>query len=117
MRLGKSEAVRSTDGAIAGTDDPALAATYASLACGSRNHLRAFTSQLASAGAAYAPQYLDPADYDAILASPHESCGSEGRSARAGGAHGHHGPFVGAPGRRHNRDVARRETEQGFRER
>lgn len=45
---------------------------YANLSKGSRNHLRSFTSQLASLGVTYVPQYLDQATYDAILASPAE---------------------------------------------
>ena len=47
-------------------------ATYASLALGSRNHLRAFHGKLIAAGGSYQPQYLDQATFDAILASPHE---------------------------------------------
>lgn len=57
------------------TDDPALQAAYALLECGSRNHLRGFTSQLAAQGGSYSPQYLDQAAYDAILAGGHEACG------------------------------------------
>lgn len=61
--------------AIAATSDDDLAATYAVLACGSRNHLRAFTDQLSQRGDTYTPQFLDPATYDSILAGAHEACG------------------------------------------
>ena len=42
---------------------------YENLLAGSENHLRAFTSVLAQqTGETYVPQYMDQADYDAILA-------------------------------------------------
>jgi hypothetical protein len=49
-----------------------LEATYAMLALGSRNHLRAFYGRLTAAGGSYTPQYLDRATFDAIVTSPHE---------------------------------------------
>lgn len=45
------------------------------LACGSRNHLRAFVAELALIGADYDAQYLTPAELEAILAGDHERCG------------------------------------------
>lgn len=57
------------------TTDAGVLATYAALACGSRNHLRSFSSQLGSRGVTYAPQYLSQTDYDAIVSSDRESCG------------------------------------------
>lgn len=45
---------------------------YAILAKGSRNHLRAFTSQLEASGVTYVPQYLSRADYDAIVTGAQE---------------------------------------------
>lgn len=56
----------------AATDLTDLVALYAELERGSRNHLRAFTSQLASLGVTYAPTVLDPDDYDAIVSTPME---------------------------------------------
>jgi hypothetical protein len=44
------------------------------LSCGSRNHLRAFTSQLELQGQSYIPQYLSLEQYNAILAGSHENC-------------------------------------------
>ncbi len=76
------------------TDDLALLSLYDSLACGSRNHLRSFTSQIASRQGSYSPQYIDQATFDAILASPSETCGGSdgngggrgrGRGGRGGG--------------------------------
>lgn len=57
------------------TQDPAVLSMYAALECGSRNHLRAFTTQLSMRGVTYQPQYLARAEYDAILAGAHERCG------------------------------------------
>ena len=57
------------------TQDPSVLSMYAALECGSRNHLRAFTSQLSMRGVTYQPQYLARAEYDAILAGTHERCG------------------------------------------
>jgi hypothetical protein len=47
---------------------------YESLLCGSRNHLRAFTSELANAGEPYEAQFLDAAEVEAIISSPREQC-------------------------------------------
>jgi hypothetical protein len=57
------------------TTDAGVLATYEALACGSRNHLRSFSSQLGSRGVTYAPHYLSQTDYDAIVSSDRESCG------------------------------------------
>lgn len=57
------------------TQDPLVLSMYSALECGSGNHLRAFTSQLAMRGVTYQPQYLPLADYQAILDAPHQRCG------------------------------------------
>ncbi len=51
-----------------------LIAVFTKLQCGSRNHLRAFSSNLSSLGETYEPQFLDSAQYAAILARSHEHC-------------------------------------------
>ncbi|MBZ0266990.1 DUF2202 domain-containing protein [bacterium] len=48
---------------------------YEALTCGSRNHMRAFVSQLQAMGASYEAQYITAAELEAILASSHERCG------------------------------------------
>lgn len=55
-------------------DDPRIIALYESLLCGSRNHLRAFTSKLEAAGHPYIAQFLDPSEVDSIVSSPREAC-------------------------------------------
>ena len=57
------------------TSDPTVLAMYDALHCGSRNHLRAFTSQLAMRGVTYAPRHISVAQYETILAGEQESCG------------------------------------------
>ncbi len=49
---------------------------YESLICGSRNHLRGFTSQLTSREINYIPQFITPDLYQTILAGSHENCGN-----------------------------------------
>jgi hypothetical protein len=39
---------------------------------GSRNHLRSFVNNLAAQGITYVPQYMPPAEYQAIVSSPVE---------------------------------------------
>ena len=50
-----------------------LALVYESLLKGSRNHLRAFVSNLESQGEIYQPQYLSQDDYDAIINADFEA--------------------------------------------
>ncbi len=56
----------------AATDNTEIITVYAGLERGSRNHLRAFTSQLDARGVAYEPTQLDPAVFDAIVADEME---------------------------------------------
>ena len=48
-------------------------AVFESLMKGSRNHMRAFMSQLVKQGAGYTPQYISQAELDAIVNSPRET--------------------------------------------
>jgi hypothetical protein len=61
--------------AIERTDDAALITTYETLMCGSRNHLRSYTTQLSRQGTDYTAHYLSPAELEAILAQGNEQCG------------------------------------------
>ncbi len=54
------------------TETAEISAVYADLERGSRNHLRAFVSQLDSRGVAYEPTQLDVAAFDAIVSSDTE---------------------------------------------
>ena len=55
-------------------DEPDIVQVYDHLLCGSRNHLRAFNSQLVKQDAVYMPTVLTQAEWDAIALSPNESC-------------------------------------------
>ncbi len=52
-----------------------LDSLYDSLMCGSRNHLRAFASQVAATQGSYVAQVLPQAEVNAIITSPSELCG------------------------------------------
>lgn len=56
----------------AATDTPEISAVYATLERGSRNHLRAFFSQLDARGVTYEPTQLDSVTFDAIVSSDTE---------------------------------------------
>jgi hypothetical protein len=53
--------------AIDATDNADLKRTYGHLLEGSKNHLRAFVRELRALGTDYAPQYIDPLLFDAIV--------------------------------------------------
>ena len=58
------------------SDNADIDATYESLLCGSRNHLRAFARNLESmTSLPYTAQVIPQDEVDAILASPLEQCG------------------------------------------
>lgn len=59
------------------TATPDIAAVYADLEKGSRNHLRAFTGQLGSLGETYLPVHISQSAFDAIVGSAIER-GPEG---------------------------------------
>ena len=60
---------------IAQTDNPAIISVYENLTCGSRNHMRAFISQLNNLGETYTPQFIPQTEYDEIINGGHEQCG------------------------------------------
>jgi len=72
------------------TDNADIEQVYANLAKGSRNHLRAFTTQLSLNGVTYEAQFLTQEQVDDIITSPMErgpagsSTASQGRGRRAG---------------------------------
>jgi hypothetical protein len=62
---------------IALTNNDDITLVYENLMRASRNHLRAFVSQLTSRGGTYVPQYITQSEFDTIIASMQET-GSEG---------------------------------------
>lgn len=57
---------------LASADNEDILALYQNLMKGSRNHLRAFSSQLSLTGEEYEAQYLSADEVDAIISSPME---------------------------------------------
>lgn len=82
---------------------------FDALACGSRNHMRAFHSQLESRGASYQAQYLTSTSLEQILTGSHERCGQsakfkskrQGKGNRPGHMRGQNNQGNG-PGKGHN---------------
>jgi hypothetical protein len=48
---------------------------YNNLNCGSKNHIRMYSSQLFLDGVVYVPQFISSADYNVILSSANVKCG------------------------------------------
>jgi hypothetical protein len=67
--------IRDLEEAIFATTITDLLDMYEMLECGSRNHLRAFVSQLVSQGETYTIQFITQEQYDGIIAGSHEHCG------------------------------------------
>ena len=59
---------------IVNTEIPEILDMYDVLVCGSRNHIRGYTTQLDNQGVTYEPQFLPQTDYDEILNGEHEMC-------------------------------------------
>ncbi|TNF56245.1 MAG: DUF2202 domain-containing protein [Gammaproteobacteria bacterium] len=77
--------IEDLEDAIAATTQTDLAQVYASLLCGSRNHLRAFAATIERHGLVYEAQHLDQEVVDAIIDSPMErrgACGGGGGGKR-----------------------------------
>lgn len=56
-------------------DEPDIVRVYNNLLCGSRNHLRAFNSNLLDHGLTYEATVLSQAQWDAIASAAMETCG------------------------------------------
>jgi hypothetical protein len=59
---------------IQATSNSDIAEVFASLQCGSRNHLRSFVQSLENLGSTYEPQFLAQEAYEAILDGSREQC-------------------------------------------
>jgi hypothetical protein len=57
------------------TDDADVLTVYSALMCGSRNHMRAFVSQLDLRGVDYEAQYISEAQLNDIITTATERCG------------------------------------------
>ncbi|WP_457618985.1 DUF2202 domain-containing protein [Lutibacter sp.] len=52
-----------------------IISVYEKLSCGSRNHLRSYTSQLLSNGESYIPQFISLTEFEEVINSESERCG------------------------------------------
>jgi len=66
--------INDLDGFIIDTDHDDIAAMYNVLNCGSRNHMRAFSSNLNNLGEIYEPQFISTEKYILIIESTSEKC-------------------------------------------
>ena len=56
------------------TTKPDLLNVYDNLLCGSKNHIRSFTTQLSSTNVTYVPQFISFEEYNTILNSTNSGC-------------------------------------------
>lgn len=70
--------------AMAGTSNADVLKVYENLERGSRNHLRTFSSQIASLGGDYQAEFLTQAEFDQIANSPMERGGQSSQRGSAG---------------------------------
>jgi hypothetical protein len=59
---------------IVNTTKSDLLSVYDNLTCGSKNHIRNYTSQLVINGVVYAPQFISVEYYNIILSQSNTSC-------------------------------------------
>ena len=68
--------INDIDNFTANTIKSNLLNVYGNLVCGSKNHIRAFTSQLEINGATYVPQFISLEEYNVILSGSNGGCGN-----------------------------------------
>lgn len=66
--------INDIDHFISNTTKIDLLSVYDNLTCGSKNHIRSFTSQLTLNGVTYVPQFISVEYYNTILSSPSGGC-------------------------------------------
>jgi hypothetical protein len=66
--------INDIDHFISNTTKTDLLSVYDNLTCGSKNHIRSFTSQLTLNGVIYVPQFISVEYYNTILSSPSGGC-------------------------------------------
>lgn len=66
--------INDIDDFISNTTKSDLLSVYDNLTCGSKNHIRSFTSQLSSNGVTYIPQFISIEYYNTILSESNGGC-------------------------------------------
>ena len=67
--------IHDIDRFYAHTSNTAIIDVYDRLACGSKNHLRAFVNQLQTRSLTYSPQHITQSKFDDIIDAPNGRCG------------------------------------------
>lgn len=67
--------INDIDDFIGNTSKSDLLSVYDNLTCGSKNHIRSYTSQLSSNGVTYIPQFISVDYYNTILSGKAGGCG------------------------------------------
>lgn len=69
--------INDIDDFIGNTTKSDLLNVYNNLTCGSKNHIRSYTSQLSSNNVTYEPQFISNEYYTAILSESNGGCGNK----------------------------------------
>lgn len=64
--------IKDLSGLLENTENQDIINTYKNLSKGSRNHLRAFISQIKNQGGEYSPNYMSESEFDDIISSKQE---------------------------------------------
>ena len=67
--------IKDLNAGIAATANVDIDNLYEKLKCGSKNHMRAFTSQLSVEGVTYLPQFISKEQFSEIINGEHQQCG------------------------------------------
>lgn len=67
--------INDIDDFIVNTTKSDLLSVYNNLNCGSKNHIRSYSSQLAIYDVIYIPQFISIEEYNEIVSSPNVKCG------------------------------------------
>ena len=67
--------IKDLNDGIAATANVDIDNLYEKLKCGSKNHMRAFTSQLSVEGVSYLPQFISKDQFSEIINGAHQQCG------------------------------------------
>ena len=68
--------INDIDDFIINTSKSDLLTVYSNLACGSKNHIRSFTTELINNEVSYEPQFISLEEYNSIISAPSGGCGN-----------------------------------------
>jgi hypothetical protein len=68
--------INDIDDFIINTSKSDLLTVYNNLTCGSKNHIRSFTTELSNNEVSYEPQFISLEEYNSIINTPSGGCGN-----------------------------------------